>query len=114
MEKRCCEYEFLISEGVNPKPFEKTLSVIGGKWKMRILFWVYKADVMRYGELKKAIKTVSHKVLTDQLRELENDGLLTRTVYNEMPPKVEYSLTAKALTLMPILSDFCDWGEANF
>ena len=91
-------------------PVETTLTLIGDKWKVLIL-----RDLMpgtkRFGELKKSIGTVSQKVLTAQLRDMENNGLLTRTVYAEVPPRVEYSLTDLGKSLKPILDAMWTWGE---
>lgn len=92
-------------------PVETTLTLISDKWKVLIL-----RDLMpgtkRFGELKKSIGTVSQKVLTAQLREMEAAGLLTRTVYAEVPPRVEYTLTALGCSLKPILDAMWNWGEA--
>ncbi|MDO4288162.1 MAG: helix-turn-helix domain-containing protein [Eubacterium sp.] len=92
-------------------PVETTLTLIGDKWKVLIL-----RDLMpgtkRFGELKKSIGSVSQKVLTAQLRDMEKNGLVTRTVYPEVPPRVEYSLTALGRSLKPILDSMWDWGEA--
>ena len=99
---------------VNIKPFAYAISLIEGKWKMHILFWLWKKEPMRYGELKKALDSVSHKMLSNQLKELESDGLITRTEYPQVPPKVEYSLTETGLSLMPILAELCNWGHAHF
>ena len=91
-------------------PVETTLTLIDDKWKVMIL-----RDLMpgtkRFGELKKSIRSVSQKVLTAQLREMEANGLLTRTVYAEVPPRVEYSLTALGKSLKPILDAMQVWGE---
>lgn len=91
-------------------PVETTLNIIGNKWKVLIL-----RDLMsgtkRFGELKKSIGTVSQKVLTAQLRDMEADGLLTRTVYPEVPPRVEYKLTDLGKSLQPVLDSLRDWGE---
>ncbi len=92
-------------------PVETTLALISSKWKILIL-----RDLMpgtkRFGELKKSIGGVSQKVLTAQLREMETDGLVRRTVYPEVPPRVEYTLTALGRSLKPILDAMWDWGEA--
>ena len=92
-------------------PVETTLTLISSKWKILIL-----RDLMpgtkRFGELKKSIGGVSQKVLTAQLREMETDGLVRRTVYPEVPPRVEYTLTALGRSLKPILDAMWDWGEA--
>ena len=90
---------------------ETTLLLIGDKWKVLIL-----RDLMpgtkRFGELKKSIGSVSQKVLTAQLRDMEESGLLTRTVYAEVPPRVEYRLTDLGRSLEPILDAMRNWGEA--
>lgn len=96
------------------EPFEYTLSIIGGKWKMTIMFWISKCGVMRYGELKKSIKGITHKMLSSQLKELEADNVIVRKEYHQIPPKVEYSLSEKGLSLMPILEEMCSWGQLNF
>ena len=91
-------------------PVETTLTLIGDKWKVLIL-----RDLMpgtkRFGELKKSIGSVSQKVVTAQLRDMEKNGLLTRTVYAEVPPRVEYSLTDLGRSLKPILDAMWNWGE---
>jgi DNA-binding HxlR family transcriptional regulator len=69
--------------------------------------------VMRYGEIKRSIKKVTHKVLSKQLKDLENDGIISRREYPEIPPKVEYSLTEKGISLIPLLQDMVDWGNNN-
>ncbi|MEY8336453.1 helix-turn-helix domain-containing protein [Lachnospiraceae bacterium 62-35] len=91
-------------------PVETTLTLIGDKWKVLILRDLL-PGTKRFGELKKSIGNVSQKVLTAQLRAMENSGLLTRTVYPEVPPRVEYSLTKLGKSLKPILDAMKDWGE---
>ncbi len=92
-------------------PVETTLMLISDKWKVLIL-----RDLMpgtkRFGELKKSVGNVSQKVLTSQLREMEQSGLLIRTVYPEVPPRVEYTLTDLGRSLKPILDAMQSWGEA--
>ena len=100
-------------EKVNIKPFAYAMSLIEGKWKMHILFWLWKTEVMRYSELKKALGEVTHKMLSTKLKELEKDGLIIRTEYPQVPPKVEYTLSEKGLSLMPILSTICQWGHTH-
>ncbi|AIF50226.1 helix-turn-helix domain-containing protein [Pelosinus sp. UFO1] len=95
-------------------PFEYTLSIIGGKWKMIIMFWLSKRKIIRYGELKKLIKGITHKMLSSQLKELEHEGIIIRKEYHQVPPKVEYSLSEKGWTLMPILEEMCKWGHLYF
>lgn len=92
---------------------EVTLTTIGGKWKPLILYYLIEEGTKRFGEIKSFISNVSHKTLTNQLRELESDGLITRTIYPEVPPKVEYSITEKGLSLYPILEAMCEWGAKN-
>lgn len=88
------------------------LNVIGGKWKPMILHML-SAGTMRFGDLKKNIPPVSQKMLTQQLRELESDGIVKRTMYAEVPPRVEYSLTDRGRSLKPILDDLYEWGQQN-
>ena len=94
-------------------PVETTLMLIGDKWKMLIL-----RDLMdgtkRFGELKKSIGHVTQKVLTAQLRDMEAKGLLTRKVYAEVPPRVEYTLTEKGASVIPILQSICHWAGAFY
>ena len=99
---------------VNIKPFSYAFSLIEGKWKMHILFWLWKKEIMRYGELRTALEYVSNKMLSNQLKELESDGLITRTEYPQVPPRVEYSLTEKGLSIMPVLQELCLWGHEHF
>ena len=98
------------NESVNSKPFTYTMSLIGGKWKMQILFWLWKSEIMRYSELKRSLEGITHKMLSNQLKELENDRLIIRTEYPQVPPKVEYKLSERGKTLMPVLHSVCHWG----
>lgn len=91
-------------------PVETTLSLIGDKWKVLILRDLI-TSTKRFGELKKSIGTVSQKVLTAQLRNMEENGLVHREVYAEVPPRVEYSLTELGQSLKPILDALQNWGE---
>jgi DNA-binding HxlR family transcriptional regulator len=90
-------------------PAESTLKIIGGRWKLMILRELC-SGVNRFGELKRGLKGISEKVLAQHLRELERDGIIQRKVYAEVPPKVEYSLTASGKTLKPILDAMHQWG----
>ena len=91
--------------------FELTLDVIGGKWKPLILYYIGINEVLRYGELKRHIPNINERMLTRQLRDLEKDNLIKREVYREVPPKVEYSLTDRGKSLLPILHDLQIWGQ---
>ena len=99
-----------VTKALPACPVETTLTLISDKWKVLVL-----RDLMpgtkRFGELKKSIGTVSQKVLTAQLREMEQSGLLIRTVYPEVPPRVEYTLTELGRSLKPILDAMYSWGE---
>lgn len=95
---------------IDSKPFEYTLSLIGGKWKLHILFWLWRKNIMRYNELKKSLNGITHKMLSNQLKELESDGLIVRHEYPQVPPKVEYYLSEKGKSLMPALHELCKWG----
>jgi DNA-binding HxlR family transcriptional regulator len=87
-----------------------TLAVVGGKWKASIL-WHLALETMRFSELQRQFAETTRKMLTQQLRELEADGLVHREVYPQVPPKVEYSLTEKGRSISPILEQMCDWGR---
>ncbi|MHB1513793.1 MAG: winged helix-turn-helix transcriptional regulator [Acidiferrobacter sp.] len=91
-------------------PVEACLEVIGGKWKGVILFHVL-GGTKRFGELSRLLPAVTQRMLTRQLRELEADGIVIRTVYAEVPPKVEYSLSPFGKTLAPVLEVLRDWGS---
>ena len=87
-----------------------TINIIGNKWKPIILYLLSNGS-MRFGMLNTLIPTISKKVLTNQLKELENDGLILRQSYAEIPPRVEYSLTKKSLGLLPVLKRLSDWAN---
>ena len=90
---------------------ELVLNVMGGKWKPIILWHLGKNEVLRYGQLKKIIKKITPKVLIQQLRELEGDGIVIRKDYMQIPPRVDYLLTETGKELIPILEVLCDWGK---
>lgn len=91
-------------------PVEVTLSIVGGKWKPLIV-WYLLSETRRFGELRRLIPDVTQQMLTMQLRELEQAGVLHREVYAQVPPKVEYSLTELGRTLEPIILQLATWGE---
>lgn len=104
--------ENLELEGVRDRPscpVELALKAIGGRWKVLILRELF-VGVRRFGELHRALHGVTQKMLTQQLREMEQDGLINRHVYQQVPPKVEYSLTPIGETLKPILASMHEWG----
>ncbi|SFG08066.1 transcriptional regulator, HxlR family [Lachnospiraceae bacterium C7] len=92
---------------------KKVLNIIGGKWKIMILCVIDNNEVVRYGTLKRSVYKITNTMLSQSLKELEQDGLVKRTQYDEMPVRVEYSLTPKAKTMIPILLELKKWGEEN-
>lgn len=102
--------ETTSSDCINhPCPVETTLNIISGKWKGIILYRLLSGK-KRFNELNKLIPTVTHRTLTLQLRELERDKVVKRTVYAEVPPRVEYELTVLGLSMSPIIKSMYDWG----
>jgi len=104
-----------VPSGVNQKDtgFGYTLSVIGGKYKMSILYCLAEQEVLRPNELMRRIKGIPFKTLSIMLKELEADGLILRKSYPEIPPKVEYSLSERGQSVIPLLHMMCEWGEKN-
>lgn len=100
-----------MSDALPACPVETTLTLISDKWKVLILRDLL-MGTKRFGELKKSLGGVSQKVLTSQLRQMEASGLLTRKVYAEVPPRVEYTLTELGYSLQPVLEAMRDWGES--
>ncbi len=92
---------------------EAALSLIDGKWKGVILFLLLENDVMRFNEFQKALPDITQRILTAQLRSMEADGLLERTVYPVVPPKVEYRLTELGISLEPVVKALAKWGNDN-
>ncbi len=93
--------------------FSYTLSLISGKYKMVILYCLMEYAPVRFNQLQRYLKKVSDKTLSQNLKELEQDELICRRVYPQIPPKVEYSLTERGKSLMEVLDQMCIWGEAN-
>ena len=91
-------------------PFELTIELIGGKWKGLILWHLHDKEVLRNGEMLRLMPQITQKMLTQQLREMESNGLVNRVVYEQVPPKVEYSLTQHGNALRPILEMMIEWG----
>lgn len=93
-------------------PVEITLRLIGGKWKILIIWELMLESALRHGELKRRIPGVTARMMVQQLRELEADGILTRTVYPEIPPRVEYGLTAFGESFRTVMESMCAWGDS--
>ncbi len=108
MNERCIANERLETTG-----FCYTLSLINGKYKMTILYTLMEFEVVRFNEMKKYIREISYKTLSSALKELEADQLVHRKEYPQIPPKVEYSLTERGKSLIPILDGMCEWGDKN-
>lgn len=93
--------------------FSYTLSLISGKYKMIILYCLMEFEIVRFNELKRYLKNVTDKTLSNHLKELESDRLIIRKEYPQIPPKVEYSLSDRGKSLMDVLDQLCIWGEEN-
>lgn len=93
--------------------FGYTMRILGGKYKMIIMYWLAEYEVLRFNELKRRVGTISFKMLSQTLKEMEADQLIIRKEYPQIPPKVEYSLTERGESLIPILDDLCEWGKRN-
>lgn len=91
--------------------FELTLEIIGGKWKLLIIYFLAGRGVLRFGELRRCLPEVSERMLVRQLRELEQDKIIHREVHHTVPPRVDYSLTEVGNTLIPIMNSLRDWGD---
>ena len=100
----------LTNKNVQNCPVTATLGVIGGKWKLLILYLIC-SDVNRFGKMGMVLKDISKQMLTTQLRELEGDGIIERKIYPEIPPRVEYFLTEKGKALLPMIELMKDWGR---
>ena len=100
---------FIFDE--NTCPVTATMKVLGGKWKPILINAIYFTAPARFGELKRSVIGITQSMLTQQLRELEDDGIISRKIYAEIPPKVEYTLTEFGLTLSPVIQTMAKWGE---
>lgn len=100
-------------KNIQDTPFGYTLSVIGGKWKMVTMYLLAENQPVRFNDMKRQIGAITFKTLSSQLKELEADGMVIRKEYPQVPPKVEYSLTDKAKTLLSVLEGLCEWGVRN-
>lgn len=92
-------------------PMSRLQAVLGGKWKILILWYIAVYDVQRFGELMRRLEGITQSTLTKQLRELEEDGFIHREIYKEVPPKVEYTLTEMGKSFVPILNQMMAWSE---
>jgi DNA-binding HxlR family transcriptional regulator len=99
------------SKTIGECPCEYALRYIGGAWKILLIVILDRAKMHRYAELKRVLRGITHKMLTQQLREMERDGLIRRTVYPEVPPRVEYQLTPFGETLRPVIDALWTWGK---
>jgi DNA-binding HxlR family transcriptional regulator len=92
-------------------PMALGINILSGRWKLQIIWRIYRKEIVRFNELQKSLGNITTKTLTQQLRELEEERIIRRTVYAQVPPKVEYSLTDIGKTISPVLKSLCDWGE---
>lgn len=106
MKKESCDLEAFGYER-----FEAVVGMIGGKWKLRIIYMLAFHEVLRYGELKCFLAPITHKMLTNQLKELEKDGLIIRKEYPQVPPKVEYYMYEMGKGLRPVVRPMYEWIE---
>ncbi len=98
-------------ESYDKTGFNYTMSLINGKYKLTVLYAVYRHKIIRFNELQRYLNVISHKTLSNTLKELEKDDLITRKEHSQIPPKVEYSLSEKGKSFIPILYSMCEWGE---
>ena len=98
---------------VEDAPFGYALSLISGKWKLVILYLLSGGQPIRFNELRRRVGKITYKMLSDQLKQLEKDDLIIRKEYPQVPPKMEYSLSERGESLLPILYAMCDWGHSH-
>ena len=106
-------YECIADSRLEDTGFSYTMSLIQGKYKIHALYTLARFGVVRFNEMQRYISGISFKTLSATLKALEADGLVNRKEYPQIPPKVEYSLTKKGESLIPILGELCDWGDAH-
>ena len=111
--KECKLRDYIENANFEDTGFSYTLSLISGKYKMIILYCLMEYKSVRFNELQRYLKKISDKTLSQNLKELEKDRLIHREVYPQIPPKVEYSLTERGISLMNVLDQLCTWGEEN-
>lgn len=99
--------------GTNSCPVRHALDLLQGKWTALVIYSLLKNNSMRFGEIKKAISTITNTMLTSTLRDLESQKIVTRIQYNEIPPRVEYSLTEKGISLLPVFYELGKWGSKH-
>ncbi|MBQ3513987.1 MAG: helix-turn-helix transcriptional regulator [Lachnospiraceae bacterium] len=103
------EFENCFLKDIGYGKFQKVVNMIGGKWKLRIIYVLAFHEMLRYSELKRLLSPITHKMLSTQLKELEKDGLVLRKEYPQVPPKVEYSLTQMGRDLKPVVKEIHNW-----
>ena len=104
----------MISDAYDPQcPIRNILARLGDKWSLLVLYTLSQKERMRFGDLRRAVPDISQKMLTVTLRTLEEDGFVTRTIYPEVPPRVEYALTARAFSLLPHIQSLVAWAKGN-
>jgi len=102
----------MIKKENYPCPIQAVLDIIGGKWKVNILWHIGK-DVKRFSQIKGDIPAITKKMLSQQLKDLEENGMVTRKIYAEVPARVEYSLTEKGRSILPVMEAMCEWGKRH-
>lgn len=112
-EKMLKEINNILNNPETKANVDKIIPLLHGKWELQIMLEVCRADVLRFGEYKKRLPHITNSVLTSALRNLEAWGLITRTQYNEIPPRVEYAPTKKGKSLLPICYEIVKWGSEN-
>lgn len=108
---KTCNSQILFKDKFYSCAFEITIDLIGGKWKSLIIWHLGTKGILRFSQIKRLMPNITQKMLTQQLRELEENHLIIRKVYAVVPPKVEYSLSETGKQLIPILNQLCDWGK---